>query len=50
MRIPFLDLASQYQSLKSEIDETVQRVLTSGQMVGGSEVKSFEKNFADYHE
>jgi dTDP-4-amino-4,6-dideoxygalactose transaminase len=49
MRIPFLDLALQYQSLKSEINETVQRVLTNGQWVGGPEVISFEKNFANYH-
>jgi dTDP-4-amino-4,6-dideoxygalactose transaminase len=49
MKIAFLDLAKQYESLKSEIDETIQRVLTNGQLVGGIEVKSFEKNFADYH-
>jgi dTDP-4-amino-4,6-dideoxygalactose transaminase len=49
MRVAFLNLATQYQSLKSELDETVQRVLTGGQLVGGPEVRSFEKNFADYH-
>jgi dTDP-4-amino-4,6-dideoxygalactose transaminase len=49
MRIAFLDLTTQYQALKSEIDETIQRVLSNGQLVGGQEVKSFEKNFAEYH-
>jgi dTDP-4-amino-4,6-dideoxygalactose transaminase len=46
--IPFLDLRAQYQSIKSEIDETVLRVLDSSQFVLGQEVEAFEKEFADY--
>lgn len=49
MTIPFLDLTRQYQALKSEIDQAIQRVLTNGPLIGGEEVKSFEKNFAAFH-
>lgn len=50
MKIPFLDIKSQYFSIKEEIDEAINRVFESGQFVGGEEVKSFENNFASYHE
>jgi dTDP-4-amino-4,6-dideoxygalactose transaminase len=46
--IPFLDLKSQYRSIKSEIDEAVLRVLDSTQFVLGEEVASFEKAFATF--
>ena len=46
--IPFLDLKSQYRSIKSEIDEAVLRVLDSTQFVLGEEVAAFEKAFATY--
>ncbi len=46
--IPFVDLKSQYHSVKQEIDAAVARVLESGQFVLGPEVAAFEKEFADY--
>jgi dTDP-4-amino-4,6-dideoxygalactose transaminase len=46
--IPFLDLKSQYRSIKPEIDEAVLRVLDSTQFVLGEEVAAFEKAFAIY--
>src|SRR5687768_1145456 len=49
MKIAFLNLASQYQLLKSEIDLAIQQVLATGPLVGGEFVKSFEKKFAAYH-
>lgn len=49
MQIPFLNLASQYASIKNEIDDAIQRVLSTGPLVGGEFVKSFERNFAGYH-
>ena len=49
MQIPFLDIKSNYLSIKNEIDEAVSRVFQAGQFVGGDEVKSFEKKFAEYH-
>jgi dTDP-4-amino-4,6-dideoxygalactose transaminase len=48
MMIPFLDLKSQYQSIKDEIDAAIMRVLKSGQFVLGEDVVAFEKEFAVY--
>jgi dTDP-4-amino-4,6-dideoxygalactose transaminase len=46
MHIPFIDLKAQYSQIKSEIDEVVSRVLSSGQFVGGDIVEEFEQQFA----
>ena len=46
--IPFLDLKSQYHSIKQEIDAAVARVLESTQFVLGDEVAAFEEEFAGY--
>jgi dTDP-4-amino-4,6-dideoxygalactose transaminase len=46
--IPFLDLKSQYRSIKGEIDAAVMRILESGQFVLGEDVMAFEKEFAVY--
>lgn len=44
--IPFVDLKSQYRSIKEEVDGAVARVLESGQFVLGDEVEAFEEEFA----
>jgi len=46
--IPFVDLKTQYGSIKDEINEAVMRTLDSGQFVLGSEVAAFEKEFAAF--
>ncbi len=46
--IPFVDLKSQYLSLKSEIDAAIQGVLDSCQFTLGPEVAAFEREFAGY--
>jgi dTDP-4-amino-4,6-dideoxygalactose transaminase len=46
--IPFVDLKSQYHSIKEEVDAAVARVFESGQFVLGPEVAAFEKEFAAY--
>jgi dTDP-4-amino-4,6-dideoxygalactose transaminase len=46
--IPFVDLKSQYLSIKQEIDAAVLGVLESTQFVLGSAVAAFEKSFASY--
>ncbi|UIE37519.1 DegT/DnrJ/EryC1/StrS family aminotransferase [Leptodesmis sichuanensis] len=46
--IPFLDLKTQYLSIKPEIDEAVLKVLESTQYALGSEVFAFEEEFARY--
>jgi dTDP-4-amino-4,6-dideoxygalactose transaminase len=46
--IPFLDLRPAYLELRSEIDEAIQRVLSSSQFVLAEEVDRFESDFAAY--
>jgi dTDP-4-amino-4,6-dideoxygalactose transaminase len=48
MAIPLIDLRAQYQSIKSEIDGAVHRVLESGQFVLGPEVEALERELASY--
>ena len=47
MVIPFLDLGAQYLSIKSEIDDEIQKVLNETAFIGGERVKDFEFNFAN---
>ncbi|MEG3007329.1 MAG: DegT/DnrJ/EryC1/StrS family aminotransferase, partial [Oscillospiraceae bacterium] len=44
----FRDLKQQYQVLKSEIDMSIQNVLTNCNFIGGSQVEILEKQLADY--
>ncbi|MGH9932279.1 MAG: DegT/DnrJ/EryC1/StrS family aminotransferase, partial [Pyrinomonadaceae bacterium] len=48
MTIPFVDLRAQYESIKTEIDEAISRVLNSSAFILGREVQTFEEAFADY--
>ena len=49
MKVNFLDLKSQYSSIKEEINEAIQKVLDSTAFAAGPFVKSFEENFAQAH-
>jgi len=46
--IPLLDLVTQYQSIKPEIDAAIQDVLNSGKFILGPHEKAFEQEIADY--
>ncbi len=46
--IPFLDLKAQYETIKEDINDAVQRVLTSTQYILGPETSAFEAEFAAY--
>ncbi|MEA5604941.1 DegT/DnrJ/EryC1/StrS family aminotransferase [Nostoc sp. UHCC 0252] len=46
--IPFVDLKTQYLSIKDEIDTAVLKVLASTQFILGDEVKALETEFAAY--
>lgn len=46
--IKFLDLAKQYESIKSEIDKAIQDVIESSAFIGGKFVAKFETEFANY--
>ena len=48
MTIPFIDLKSQYQRAKENIDTAILNVLEHGQYIMGPEVKELEKQLADY--
>jgi dTDP-4-amino-4,6-dideoxygalactose transaminase len=48
IKVPYLDLRSQYREIKSEIDVAIDRVLQSGQFVLGAEVTNFEQAFASF--
>lgn len=48
MKVPFLDLKAQYESLKYEINDAIQQVLDSCAFAGGPFVEAFEKQFAAY--
>ena len=46
MRVPFVDLKAQYQSIKKEIDVAIAAVISEAAFIGGPFVKAFEKDFA----
>ncbi len=48
MRIPFVDLKTQYSRIKKEIDAAIAGVIDSTQFIGGRYVADFENNFAAY--
>jgi len=46
--VKFLDLKSQYYSIKSEIDKAIQSVIESSAFIGGKHVAQFEDSFSNY--
>ena len=48
MNIPFVDLQSQYQTLKEDVDAAVLAVMQRGDFVLGGAVTEFEREFAAY--
>lgn len=48
MQVPFLDLKTQYLSIKPEIDEAIQKVLDNTAFAGGPFVAKFEEEFAEF--
>jgi dTDP-4-amino-4,6-dideoxygalactose transaminase len=46
--VPLCDLQAQYQTLRPQIEETVKRVLASGQVILGPEVAALEQEVAAY--
>lgn len=48
MKIPFVDLKTQYYSIRKEIDEAIAKVIHDSSFIGGNYLASFEKNFAAY--
>jgi dTDP-4-amino-4,6-dideoxygalactose transaminase len=48
MKIPFLDLNAQFESIRKDIVDAIDRVLVSGRFVGGEWVEGFEEEFARF--
>ncbi|MGA2332393.1 MAG: DegT/DnrJ/EryC1/StrS family aminotransferase [Syntrophales bacterium] len=48
MQIPFVDLKSQYESIKDEINGAISTVISQTAFIGGSHLKSFEEAFARF--
>jgi dTDP-4-amino-4,6-dideoxygalactose transaminase len=46
MKVPFVDLLTQYSSLKPEIDHAMQSVINETAFIGGKYVTQFEKDFS----
>lgn len=48
MNVPFLNLKVQYESIKGEIDDAIQKVINKTAFAGGPFVAQFEKDFAAF--
>ena len=48
MNIPFLDLQRNYNTIKKEVNNSIQSVLNKNNYILGEELNIFEKNFANY--
>jgi dTDP-4-amino-4,6-dideoxygalactose transaminase len=48
MSVPFLDLRKQYLTIKAEIDEAIESVISTTTFVGGPHVEAFEQEFARF--
>ena len=48
MKVPFLDLKAQYETIKDEVSQAIQEVLDKTAFAGGPFVAQFEKEFADF--
>ena len=50
MYVPFVDLKTQYQSIKAEIDRAIGEILENAAFIMGKSVKDFESAFANLHQ
>jgi dTDP-4-amino-4,6-dideoxygalactose transaminase len=48
VRVPFVDLKAQYQTIRKDIDTAIARVVEDTAFIGGKYVESFESQFADF--
>ena len=45
MKVPFVDLKAQYNSIKTDMDAALHNVIENTSFIGGAGVKNFESNF-----
>jgi dTDP-4-amino-4,6-dideoxygalactose transaminase len=48
MKVPFVDLYAQYQSIKNDIDTAIGNTIKNSSYIGGQVIKDFERSFAGY--
>ena len=48
MKVPFLDLKTQYQGIKEEVEPMVLDILENCCYIGGAYVQQFEKSVREY--
>jgi dTDP-4-amino-4,6-dideoxygalactose transaminase len=48
MKVPFVDLYAQYQSIQTEIDAAIANTIKNSSYIGGQAIKDFERAFAAY--
>lgn len=48
MKIPFVDLRTQYETIKDEIDKNISDVIHESAFIGGSYLERFEREFAAF--
>jgi len=48
MKVPFLDLKAQYNTIRDEVDAALQDVIEQTAFAGGPFVGRFEEGFADF--
>ena len=48
MNVPFLDLKAQYESIKPDIDQAIQKTVNSCSFILGPDVEELEKEFAKF--
>jgi dTDP-4-amino-4,6-dideoxygalactose transaminase len=49
MTIPFVDLKTQYNSIKADVDQAIKSVVEETAFIGGKHVKAFEDSFAEMY-
>ncbi|MEO7048989.1 MAG: DegT/DnrJ/EryC1/StrS family aminotransferase [Ferruginibacter sp.] len=49
MHVPFVDLKTQYHSIREEIDTAVNSVISETAFIGGRNVENFEREFANLY-
>ena len=49
MKVPFVDLQAQYQSIKSSVDTAINNVIAETAFIGGKYVKQFETAFSEFY-
>ncbi len=49
MKVPFVDLHAQYESIKPDIDQAIKNVILETAFIGGKYVKNFEAEFASLY-